>query len=123
MYEDLSTPTKIPQSVRKRDNKVRTFTPKDSKIDSLLKDFEMNSLPKSNKELNRSKNLIAEYQNITEEKNISNLNKITNTESIFFNPKKLEKINPNYIEKIMKNSEFYEYELNISNSRINILIK
>ena len=123
MYEDLSTPTKIPQSVRKRDNKVRTFAPKDSKIDSLLKDFEINSLPKSNKELNRSKNLIAEYQNITEEKNISNLNKITNTESIFLNPKKLEKINPNYIEKIMKNSEFYEYELNISNSRINILIK
>ena len=98
MYKDLSTPTKIPQSVRKRDNKVRTFAPKDSKIDSLLKDFEINSLPKSNKELNRSKNLIEEYQNITEEKNIPNLNKITNTESISFNPKKLEKINPNYKE-------------------------
>ena len=52
MYEDLSMPTKIPQSVRKRDNKVKTFAPKDSKIDSLLKDFEINSLPKSNKELN-----------------------------------------------------------------------
>ena len=60
MYEDLSTPTKIPQSVRKRDNQVRTFAPKDSKIDSLLKDFEINSLPKFNKELNRSKNLIEE---------------------------------------------------------------
>ena len=35
MYEDLSTPTKIPQSVKKRD--------------SSLKDFEINSLPKSNK--------------------------------------------------------------------------
>ena len=52
MYEDLSMPTKIPQSVRKRDNKVKTFAPKDSKTDSLLKDFEINSLPKSNKELN-----------------------------------------------------------------------
>ena len=91
MYEDLSTPTKIPQSVRKRDNKVRTFAPKDSNIDSLLKDFEINSLPKSNKELNRSKNLIAEYQNITEEKNISNLNKMTNTESIFLVQRNLKK--------------------------------
>ena len=93
MYEDLSTPTKIPQRVRKRDNKVRTFAPKDSKIDSSLKDFEINSLPKSNKELNRLKNLREEYQNITEEKNIPNLNEITNTEKNFFNPKKLEKRN------------------------------
>ena len=29
----LDTQTKIPQSVRKRDDKVRTFAPKDSKID------------------------------------------------------------------------------------------
>ena len=28
MYEDLSTPTKIPQSVRKRDKKIRTFAPR-----------------------------------------------------------------------------------------------
>ena len=69
MYEDSSMPTKIPQSVRKRDNKVKTFAPKDSKIDSSLKDFEINSLPKSNKELNRLKNLEEEYQNITK-KNI-----------------------------------------------------
>ena len=65
MYEDSSMPTKIPQSVRKRDNKVKTFAPKDSKIDSLLKDFEINSLPKSNKELNRLRNLEEGYQNIT----------------------------------------------------------
>ena len=83
MYEDLSMPTKIPQSVRKRDNKVRTFAPKDSKIDSSLKDFEVNSLPKYIKELNRLKNLREEYQNITEEKHISNLNEITNNGSFF----------------------------------------
>ena len=28
MYEDLSTPTKIPQSVIKRDNKVKTLPQK-----------------------------------------------------------------------------------------------
>ena len=33
-YEDLSTPTKIPQSVRKRDDKVITLVPKDFKKDS-----------------------------------------------------------------------------------------
>ena len=118
MYKDLSTPTKTPQGVRKRDNKVRTFAPKDSKIDSSLKDFEINSLPKSNKELNSLKNLREEYQNISEENNIPNLNEITNTESFFFNPKKLEKLNPKYTENIMKNKEFYEYELSISDSRI-----
>ena len=124
MYEDSSTPTKIPQSVKKRDNKVRTFAPKDSKIDSslkdskidsLLKDLKKDSLPKYNEKLNRSKNLEREYQNITEEKNILNLNKITNTEDNFIDTTPLEKLNPKYIEKIMKNSKFYEYELNISN--------
>ena len=77
MYEDLSMPTKIPQSVRKRDNKVKTFAPKDSKIDSSLKDskidsslkdFKKDSLPKYNKKLNRLKNLEEEYQNITGKK-------------------------------------------------------
>ena len=46
MYEDSSTSTKIPQSVKKRDNKVRTFAPKDSKIDSSLKDTKIDSLLK-----------------------------------------------------------------------------
>ena len=50
------TPTKIPQSVRKRDDKFRTFAPKDSKIDSSLKDFEINSLPKFNEKSNRLTN-------------------------------------------------------------------
>ena len=76
----MKTSKCIPQSVRKRDNKVKTFAPKDSKIDSSLKDFEINSLPKSNKELNRLKNLEEEYQNITEEKYIPNPNKIPNIE-------------------------------------------
>ena len=49
MYEDSSRLTKIPQSVRKRDNKVRTFGPKDSKIDSSLKDFEIDSFLKDSK--------------------------------------------------------------------------
>ena len=173
MYEDSSMPTKILGiSVKKRDNKVRTFAPKDSKIDSSLKDFEIdsflkdskinsslkdfeidsflkdskinsslkdfeidsflkdskinsslkdfeiNSLPKFNEKSNRLKNLSEEYQNITEEKNIPNLNKITNTEDNFISPAKLEKINPNYIVKIMKNDKFYEDELNISDARM-----
>ena len=67
-------PTKIPQSVKKRDNKVKTFASKDSKIDSLLKDFEINSLPKSINELNRSKNLKNEYEKIP------NLSELPNTE-------------------------------------------
>ena len=81
-------PTKIPQIIRKRDDKVRTFD---------LKDFKKDSLPKYNEKSNRLKNLEEEYQNIMEEKNIPN---------------------PKYIEKIMKNSEFYKYELDISDSRI-----
>ena len=68
MYENSSTPTKIPQRVRKRDNKVKTFAPKDSKIDSSLKDSKIDSLPKYNEKLNRLKNLEEEYQNITEKK-------------------------------------------------------
>ena len=131
MYKDLSTSTKIPQSVRKRDNKVKTFAPKDSKIDSLLKDskigsspkdFKKDSLPKYNEKLNSLKNFEEEYQNITEEKYISNPNKIPNIEKGgFIDPTPLEKLNPNFIEKIMKNSKFYEYELNISDSRIKYL--
>ena len=64
VFEDSRTPTKIPQSVRKRDNKVKTFASKYFEIGSLLKDFEINSLPKFNNELNRSKNLKDEYEKI-----------------------------------------------------------
>ena len=40
-------PTKIPQSIRKRDDKARTFA---------LEDFKKDSLPKYNEQLNRLKN-------------------------------------------------------------------
>ena len=104
------TPTKILQSVRKKDDKYRTFAPKD---------FKKDSLPKYNEKLNRLKNLKEEYQSTTEEKNIPNPNKIPNIKKDdFIDSTTLEKLNPKYIEKIMKNREFYEYELSISDSRI-----
>ena len=98
-------PTKIPQIVRKKDDKARTFD---------LKDFKKDSLPKYNEKSNRLKNLGEEYQNITEEEYISNPNKISNIEKDRF-------IDLPTLEKIMKNSKFYEYELNISDSGIKYL--
>ena len=54
-----------------------------------------------------------------EEKNISNPNKIPNIKKDdFIDSTTLEKLNPKYIEKIMKKREFYEYELSISDSII-----
>ena len=47
-YEDLSTPTKVPQSVKKRDDKARTLVPKK---------FENYNLPEYNEKSNRLKNL------------------------------------------------------------------
>ena len=91
-------PTKIPQIVRKKDDKVRTFAPKD---------FKKDSLSKYNEKPNRLKNLGEEYipdPNIEKDRFI-------------------DLPNLNYIEKIMKNSKFYEYELNISDSRIKHLDK
>ena len=102
-------PTKIPQSVRKRDNKVKTFTPKDSKIDSVLKDFEINNLPKSINELNRTKNLKNKYEKIL------NLSELLHARR---DPTKIEELDMEQIEKKLKDGEFYEYELSISNSRI-----
>ena len=97
-YDDLCTPTKIPQSVRKRDDKARTLVPKD---------FKKDSLPKYNKKSNRLKNLKKKYQNTTEEKNIE----------------KDGFIDPTTLKKITKNSGFYEYEINLSYSRIKYLDK
>ena len=113
--KDSSTPTKISQSVRKRDDKARTFAPEDFKKDSLLE---------YNEKSNRFKNLEKEYQNATEEKYIINLNKIQNIEkdNIFRSPE-LKKLDIEEIEKDLKNNEFNEYELNISNSRIKYLDK
>ena len=39
-YEDLRTPTKIPQSVRKRDDKTRTSVPKYNEKSNRLKHLE-----------------------------------------------------------------------------------
>ena len=84
--------------MRKKDDKARTVDLKDS-------------LPKYNEKSNRLKDLEEEY--------ISDPNKIPNIEKVgFIDPTTLEKLNPKYIEKIMKNSEFYKYELDISDSRI-----
>ena len=116
VFEDSSASTKIPQSVRKRDNKVRTFATKDSKIDRLLKDFEINSLLKSNNDLNRSENLENEYQKIY----IPNLSELLNIER---DPTKLKELDVEQIERNLKDGEFYEYELSISNSRIKYLDK
>ena len=62
-------------------------------------------MPKYNEKSNRLKNLEEEY--------IPDPNKIPNID-----PTTLEKLNSKYTEKIMKSSEFYEYELNISDLRI-----
>ena len=90
----------------------------------IQKILKKDSLPKYNEKFNRLKNLEEEYQNITEEKYIPNPNKIPNIEKDrVIDLPTLEKLNLNYIEKIMKNSKFYEYELNISDSRIKYLDK
>ena len=65
--KDLTTPTKIPKIVKKRDDKARTFAPED---------FKKDSLPEYNEKSNRFKILEKGYQNATEEKYIINLNKI-----------------------------------------------
>ena len=113
--KDSSTPTKIPKILRKKDDKARTFNPKD---------FKKDSLPKYNEKSNRLRNLEEEYQNATDEKYIINLNKIQNikNDNIFSSPK-IEKLDIEQIEKDLKNNEFYKYELNISNSRIKYLDK
>ena len=116
VFEDSSMPTKTPQSEGKRDNKVRTFALKNSKIYNLLKDFEINSLPKSINDLNRSENLENEYQKIY----IPNLSELLNIER---DPTKLKELDVKQIERNLKDGEFYEYELNISDSRIKYLDK
>ena len=67
-HKDLSTPTKIPQSVRKRDDKVRTFAPLDNAIrQSFLKDnYENINLNDINKLINLINDEITEYDNIAD---------------------------------------------------------
>ena len=53
--KNSSTPTKIPQIARKKDDE----------------DFKKDSLPKHNEKIDRLKNLEKEYQNITEEEYVN----------------------------------------------------
>ena len=86
--------------------------------DKLMEDFKKDSLPKYNEKLNRSKNLENEYQKIY----IPDLSKLLDIKK---DPTKkiIEKLNAEQIEKKLKDGEFYEYKLNISDSRIKYLDK
>ena len=81
-----------------------------------MEDFKKDSLPKDNEKLHRSKNLENEYQNIY----IPDLPKLLDIKK---DPtkKNIEKLDFEQIEKKLKDGEFYEYELNISDSRIKYL--
>ena len=89
--KDSSTPNKIPQSVRKRDDKARTFASEDLKKDSL---------PEYNEKSNRLENLEKEYQKIY----IPNLSELLNTER---DATELKKLDIEQIERDLKNGEFY----------------
>ena len=84
----------------------------------LMEDFKKDSLPKYNEKLNRSKNLENEYQKIY----IPDLPKLLDIKK---DPtkKNIEELDFEQIEKKLKDGEFYEYELNISDSRIKYLDK
>ena len=86
--------------------------------DKLMEDLKKDSLPKYNEKLNRSKNLENEYQKIY----IPDLPKLLDIKK---DPTKkiIEKLDAEQIEKNLKDGEFYEYELNISDSRIKYLDK
>ena len=83
-----------------------------------MEDFKKDSLPKYNEKLNRSKNLENEYQKIY----IPDLPKLLDIKK---DPTKkiIEKLDAEQIEKKLKDGEFYEYKLNISDSRIKYLDK
>ena len=86
--------------------------------DKLMEDFKKDSLPKYNEKLNRIKNLKNEYQKIY----IPDLPKLIDIKK---DPtkKRTEKLDFEQIEKKLKDGEFYEHELNISDSRIKHLDK
>ena len=86
--------------------------------DKLMKDFKKDSLPKYNENLNRSKNLENEYQNI----DIPDLPKLIDIKKDPIK-KRIKKLDAEEIERKLKEGEFYEYELNISDSRIKYLDK
>ena len=81
-----------------------------------MEDFKKDKLPKYNEKLNRPKKLENEYQKIY----IPNLNELLDIER---DPTKLKKIDTEKIKRNLKDGEFYKYELNISDSRINYFDK
>ena len=84
--KNSSTPTKIPQIVRKKNDE----------------DFKKDSLPKYNEKIDRLKNLEKEYQNITEEEyvNMPLLKKLN------LNTQPLEKVNIKDLEKTINKNIF-----------------
>ena len=90
----------------------------------LIKDFRKDSLPKYNEKLNRLENLENEYNN--KSNGLENLEKEYQNdkeENKFIIRSKIKNLDFEKIEKKLKDGEFYEYELNISDSRIKYLDK
>ena len=83
-----------------------------------MEDFKKDSLPKYTEKLNRPKNLENEYQKIY----IPDLPKLLDIKKDL-TKKIIEKLDAEQIEKKLKDGEFYEHELNISDSRIKYLDK
>ena len=105
--KDSSIIPKMFQDVRKRDDKVRTFAPKEPEICQTIKNVD--GLPEYDEESDSSKKLKEEYMNTTKENSY-----------IFDSTKKVKKLDTKYMEKIMNKElrEFYRYELEISNTII-----
>ena len=103
--KDSSIIPKMFQDVRKRDDKVRTFAPKEPEICQTIKNVD--GLPEYDEESDSSKKLKEEYMNTTKENSY-----------IFDSTKKVKKLDTKYMEKIMNKElrEFYRYELEISNT-------
>ena len=93
-------PTKIPQSVRKRDDKAKTFA---------LEDFKKDNLRKYNEKSNRLENLENEYQKIY----IPDLSKLLDIKKDPIK-KKIEELGFKEIKQDLNEDKFYKYQLNIS---------
>ena len=92
--------------------------------DKLIKDFKKDSLPKYNEKLNRLENLENEYNK--KSNGLENLEKEYQNdkeENKFIIRSKIKKLDFEKIERKLKEGEFYEYELNISDSKIKYLDK
>ena len=86
-YEDLSTPTKIPQIVRKRDDKVRTFAPSDNTIKAIFfKDENLKSMDKYEDINLDSINMLINriYNETTESDNVVDIADVGNDKKIYF---------------------------------------